>query len=157
MWEGKLEGWERRVLNRRLQRAADLLWVVEETRWEQVRVASSRQGAQKTDSAWGHLTDPISGIHGLLPSLFHNNPKHLYISMTHCSLFSISKTCSFTPPPCLPNWSQAQRFPKTVSYLSPLAGGTKGALQADVLLAKFTHSGVCCFLTYGPFYPGSRK
>lgn len=40
---------------------------------------------------------------------------------------SISKICSFTPPPCLPNWSQAQRFPKTVSHLSPLAGGTKGA------------------------------
>lgn len=51
--------------------------------------------------------------------------------MTHHSLSSISKTYSFTPPPCLPIWSQAQRFPKTVSHLSPLVGGNKGWHAAD--------------------------
>lgn len=77
--------------------------------------------------------------------------------MTHCFLFFISKICSFTPPPCLPNWSQAQRFPKTVSHLSPLAGVPKGSPQADMLLTMFTHSGMCCFLMYGLFFQGSRK
>lgn len=34
-----------------------------------MRVARGSQGAEKTDSALGHLIDPISGIKGLLPSL----------------------------------------------------------------------------------------
>lgn len=132
----------KRALNQRPQRALGLFWVAEETRWEWGRAARGRQEAEKTDSAWGHLVDPISGIQGLL------SLSHLYISMTHCSLYqqNMQFHSSTLPPKLVPSPEISQNC---VSFI-PLGRRHEGCSQADMLLARFTHSGICCFLTHGP-------
>lgn len=107
----------KRALNRRPQRATGLFWVVEETRWEWARVARGRQEAQKTDSAWGHLVDPISGIQGLLSftSVYlYDSPLSLSakyaVSLLHLASQIGPKPRDF-PKLCLiyPPWQAARR------------------------------------------------